>query len=299
MGFSLFGKKFNDADASNVENFSSITADQASKLLKELSGGKIKKTNRLVDNVVVFSSASGGAGASTIAANVAYTAFKRGLRVMVVDLNILTPAQQLYVETKQAIEKPDLVSYLLGKTSFGESIEHVKTGSLLYANNRSLMDYISCESDSAIENFKDAIYSARGLFDLIIIDTPMRVDNNLCNQAFYLADQVYMVWDEGISSISNTEKIRRAMAYTGIDIYTKMKVILNKRTNTRYSEYPFNKLNIELIQFLPFEPDVAACSLSSEIFCQKVASNSDNAGYFCGGIESLTSKIFEIGGLVE
>ena len=110
MGFSLFGKKFNDADASNVENFSSITADQASKLLKELSGGKIKKTNRLVDNVVVFSSASGGAGASTIAANVAYTAFKRGLRVMVVDLNILTPAQQLYVETKQAIEKPDLVS---------------------------------------------------------------------------------------------------------------------------------------------------------------------------------------------
>lgn len=303
MGFNLFGNKSKSPeDAGNtqdVKDINTITSAKASSIIKNLSGGEAKYRKKLADNLIVITSASGGAGASTITANVAYTASKMGLKVLVIDLNLLLPNQHMYFGIKQDIEKPDLVGYLLGKNTLGEAIQITPIASVLFANNRGIMDYINCESDQAIENFKSAMHGLRGLYDIILIDTPMKVENSICNFAFYLSDQIYMVWDEGIGSIANTEKIRRNMASTGIDAYTKLKVILNKRTNIHYSEYPFNKLNIELIQYLPFEPDVILSSLSSEIFCNKGASKSKNAGFFCGGIERLTGIILEAGGYVK
>lgn len=296
MAFEFLNRPKKDTENSNKDNIQSITSSKASQIIKNLSGGEVKYSKKLADNVVVISNASGGTGASTITANVAYTAYKKGLRVLVIDLNLLLPSQHMYFGVKQELERPDLVGYLLGKNSLGDGIIQSNYASLLFANNRGLMDYINCESDQSIDNFKKAIEGLRSLFDLILIDCPMKVENTICNYAFYLADQIYLVWDEGISSIANTEKIRRNMASTGIDAYTKMKVILNKRTDVQYSEYPFNKLNIELVQYLPFEPDIIQSSLSSEIFCDKGASKSKNSGFFCGGIERLTDKILEMGG---
>ena len=299
MALDFFRKKKDEDGAEKVGNIQNITSAKATSIIKNLSGGEVKHTKRLVDNLIVITSASGGAGASTIAANVAYTAYKKGLRVLVIDLNFLMPIQHLYFGIRQEIDKTDIVGYLLGKNSLGDAIEQSNYAGVMYANNRGIMDYINCESDQAIDNFKKAIEGLRSLYDLIIIDCPMKVENSICNYAFYLADTIYMVWDEGIGSISNTEKIRRNMASTGIDAYTKMKIILNKRTDIHYSEYPFNKLNIELVQYLPFEPDVILSSLSSEIFCDKAASKSKNAGFFCGGIDRLTDKILEIGGYIK
>ena len=283
----------------NKDNLSKITSDKAGEVIKRLSGKDSGFSKRLPDNIVVITNASGGAGASTITANVAYSASKLGLKVIVVDLNILMPVQHTYFETKQDLARPDLVGYLLGKNSLGDGIQQSKVCSVLTANNRGMMDYIHCESDQAIDNFKRAIEALRGLFDLVLIDTPMKVENTICNYAMYLADQIYIVWDEGLSSISNTERIRRNMATTGIDSYTKMKVILNKRTNITYSTYPFKKLNIELVAYLPFEPQIIAASLASQIFCRDTSSNSKNAAYFCGGIDQLTKIIMTNGGYIE
>ena len=300
MAFDLFNKaKQNVENAQAEKNIQEITSAAASSIIKNLSGKDISSSAKMVDNVVVITNASGGAGASTITANVAYTATQKGLRVLVIDLNILTPIQHMFFGLKQDLSKTDLTGYLLGKNSLGDAIDITPDGSVMYANNRGLMDYINCESDQAIDNFKVALQGLRSLYDLILIDTPMRIDNTLCNFAFYLADRIYIVWDEGIGSIANTEKIRRNMASTGIDAYTKMKVILNKRTDIHYSEYPFKKLNVELVQYLPFEQDIILSSLYSEIFCKKGASKSKNAGFFCGCIEALTDKILEEGGYIK
>lgn len=288
-----FGQKSKDD-----HNISEITSNTAGEFIKKLSGKDAGFSKKLPDNIIAISSASGGAGASTIVANVAYNAYKLGLKVLVMDLNLLMPTQHMYFNIKQELTKPDLVGYLLGKNSLGDAIENSKYCSLMYANNRGLMDYINCESDQSVENFRKAVDGLRGLFDLIIMDTPMKVENTICNFAFYLADQIYLVWDEGISSIANTEKIRRNMVTTGIDSYTKMKVILNKRTDIQYSKYPFDKLNIELVANLPFETEIIASSLSSEIFCDKAATSSKNASYFCGGIQELTNTIIRNGGYV-
>ena len=89
------------------------------------------------------------------------------------------------------------------------------------------------------------------------------------------------------------------MAATGIDSFTKMRVILNKRTSLHYSDYPLKKLNLELVEVLPFDIDIIDNSLRGRIFCEKGSSNSKNALEFADKIESLTEKIMHIGGYVE
>lgn len=302
MALKLFNKN-TSPDADDQKNIGKVTSDKARDIIKTLSGGEVKYTKKLVDNLVVITNASGGAGASTIVSNVAYLAAEKGLRVLVIDLNVMYPIQHLYFgHNGQELTKPDLVGYLTGKNTLGESIENSgKNGkiSVWYANNRTLMDSINTESDIAIANFNEAIHKVRQLFDLVLIDCPLKIEHTLCNTAFYVADSIYIVWDEGISCIANTEKIRRNMAASGIDAYTKMKVILNKRTNIHYNNYPFQKLNIELVKILPFEPDIIYSSLRSEIFCDKGASKSKNADIFYSGMVSLTDSILQNGGYIK
>ena len=277
-----------------------ITSDTAASLIKELSGGEVRYSKKLIDNIIVFSNASGGTGASTLVNNIAWLANNKGLRVAVIDLNIMTPIQHLYLGVKQEIQKTDFAGYLLGKNSLGEAIEQTKHGiSLMYANNRGLMETINCETDQAVANYTEAIMKLRQLYDIVLIDCPMQINNMLYNTAFYLADTVYLVWDESIGSIANTEKIRRNLASSGIDTYTKMRVILNKRTTVQYTKYPFEKLNIELAGILPFESDIIQSSLKSEIFVDKGSSRSKNSGIFYNKMVEITDKILEIGGYTK
>ena len=88
------------------------------------------------------------------------------------------------------------------------------------------------------------------------------------------------------------------MSLSGIDAYTKVRAVLNKRTNIRYTNYPFQKLNIELIEIVPFTTDVIESSLRAEIFCDKGMSSSKNSEEFVRRIDSLTNKILRIGGYV-
>ncbi|MBR1453943.1 MAG: AAA family ATPase [Lachnospiraceae bacterium] len=280
-------------------NIAELTSEKTGELIKKLSGKDTVSDIKIPDNVILFTNASGGAGTSTIVSNVAYMMASRGFRTLIIDLNILFPNQHLYFNASQELEKSDLISFINGRTSLGESIEQVDGLSLMYAHNRGILDIINSESNSAVNNFKEGITRLRELFDIVIIDCPMKIENYLCNTAMYLADQIYLVWDEGIGSISNTDKIRRNMANTGIDAYTKLKVILNKRTHIQYSNYPFEKLNMELLRYIPFEPAVISSSLNAEIFCRKASSSSKNAAYFVGCIENLVSDILSIGGYIE
>ena len=295
----VISKLFKQKEGSiEQENVGKAVAETANDIIKRLAGGEIKHTRKLIDNVVVITNAAGGTGASTVVSNVAYMANKKGMRVLVVDLNTMLPVQHSYFNIKQEIDRPDLVSYLNGKTTIGESMVNKDGISILFANNRGLIEYINTESEIAVANFNLAIDKLRHLYDLILIDTPMRIEHSLINSVLYNCDQMYIVWDEGISSIANTERIRRNMAISGVDSYTKMKVIMNKKTSIHYSNYPFQKLNIELVGILPFECDVIDASLRSQIFCDSYASDSENASIFYTEIEKITMKILENGGFI-
>lgn len=280
-------------------NLAKSTSDKAVDVIKELSGKSSKTKSRLIDNVIVFTNASGGTGASTLASNVAFTALQKGLKVILIDLNIMCPIQHTYLGIRQNIDKPDLVSYILGKNQLSESIDTTRNINLLFANNRTINDEINCNTRIATENFNTMIKTLRQYYDLVIVDCPMRIDCMMQNTMMYICDSIYVVWDEGIGSIVNTEKLRRNMALSGIDSFTKMRVVLNKRTSIHFSEYPLKKLNLELIETLPFDVDIIDNSLRGKIFCEDGASTSKNAIEFARKVDSLTDKILKIGGYVE
>ena len=280
-------------------NLAKSTSDKAVDVIKELSGKSSKTKSRLIDNVIVFTNASGGTGASTLASNVAFTVLQKGLKVILIDLNIMCPIQHTYLGIRQTIDKPDLVSYLLGKNQLSESIDTSRNINLLFANNRTINDEINCNTRIATENFNTMIKTLRQYYDLVIVDCPMRIDCMMQNTMMYLCDSIYVVWDEGIGSIVNTEKLRRNMALSGIDSFTKMRVVLNKRTSIHFSEYPLKKLNLELIETLPFDVDIIDNSLRGRIFCEDGTSTSKNAIEFARKVDSLTSTVLKIGGYVE
>lgn len=298
MGFFDRFKPSEDVEAKGI-NLVKATSDKATEVIKELSGKSYGTSRKMVDNLVVFTNAAGGTGASTLATNVAYEAFSKGLKVLLVDLNIMCPVQHSYLNIVQSIKKPDLVSYLLGEDSLSNAIDTSNAINLLFANNRTLNDAINCCDSTAIENFKEMLSRVRQYYDLILVDCPMRIDDMLINTMLYECDALYMVWDEGISSLINTEKLRKNMALSGIEAFTKTRVILNKRTKVHFSPVALERLNLELVEVLPFDTDIIDNSLRGRIFCEKGSTVSKNAIEFAVKVRKLTDKVLKIGGYIE
>ena len=295
-------RKMEDLEEEEVKskNLGKMTSDKAVEVIKELSGKQYKSGKKMVDNIILFTNAAGGAGASTIASNVAFTAVTNGIRTLIIDLNIMCPVQHTYLGIDQQIDgKKDIVSFLVGEAELHDCIDSTSKINLLFANNRTLSDEIRCNEKIPIDNFAHMIGHLRNYYDLVIIDCPMRVDTMLCNTAMHLCDAIYMVWEEGMGSIINTEKIRRNLALSGVDSYTKMRVILNKRTDIGYNNSSLNQLNIENVETIPFSVDIIDNSLRGRIFCDKGSATNKNSAEFARRIGSLTEKILKIGGYVK
>lgn len=265
-------------------------------ILKLGGGGEDKKRRRVIDNFVAFMGAAGGVGTSTIVANVAQALSNRGMQVLVVDTNVQYPVMQTFFNIRQELEKKDIVSFVMGKNVIGESIEQCGKVSVMCANNRTLVDAANCDTAKGSENLFNALESVRELFDVILFDCGTNLGFDIVNTALFKADAVYLVWDEGISSIANTDRIRRNMYLTGIEANNKVRVVLNKRTNVHYSKYPIKELGLDLVSVLPFDTAIIESGLRGEIFITQGQSLSRNAIAFASGIGALAGKVLEVGG---
>lgn len=292
----------NTDNSRETRRFNDIVAEGTTGILKELGGYGINESKIMPDNIVVFTNCSGGTGASTIASNIAHVlaSSQFGMTVLVIDLNIVCPIQHIYFD-KQEDRKDikDIVDYLTGQCTIGEATITKGNISIMYAINKSVADEINCEDNMAVENFKDLLNKVRDLYDIVIIDCPMRITNALCNIAMYMADKIYTVWDEGISSVLNTDRVMRQLGFTGIDSFAKMFVIMNKKTSVKYSKFPFEKLKLPLIETLPFSTDVVYSSLDASVYCASGKARNKNGGEFERGILSLARKIVLIGGKTD
>lgn len=293
--------KLGSENGRETRRFDEIVNESASSILKELGGYGINESKIMVDNLVLFTNCSGGTGASTIASNVAHVlANNNGMNVLVLDLNIVCPIQHIYFDKSESTSKKnDLVDFLTGQCAIGEATITKDNISIMYAIDRSVADEINCEDNMAIENLKLLLSKSRDLYDIVIIDCPMKISNAICNIAMYMADKIYTVWDEGISSVLNTDRVMRQLGFTGIDSFAKMFVIMNKKTSVKYSKFPFEKLRLPLIETLPFSTDVICSSLDASIYCASGKARNKNGGEFERGIMSLARKIVLIGGKTE
>lgn len=288
-----------EARIDSSRSASEIANEAINNVIRRLGGSKgdgDKRRRRVVDNFVAIMGAAGGVGTSTIVANVAKTLANQGLHVLVIDTNIQYPAMQTFFKIQQEIDKKDLVSFIMGRNVIGESIEQCGSISVMCANNRTLVDSANCDTAKCSENLFGALDSVRELFDVILFDCCNDLSADIVNMTMFRADAIYLVWDEGISSIANTDRIRRNMYLTGIEAEHKVRVVMNKRTNVHYSKYPLKELGLELVTVLPFDTAVIESGLRGDIFVSKGESTSKNAAAFASGIGVLAGKILEVGG---
>lgn len=282
------------------KNISEQFNDNLNELIVRLSGKGTTSTVKLMDNVISFIGLAGGCGTSFIVSNLAHImAEKHQLQVLVIDMNILYPIQYTYFKGKIKRDKADLVSFLLGRNEIGESIETKKKNiSILYANNRHLIDYINCDSDLSANNFSALIDRIKYLFDVILIDCPMDLGHDTVNMALFKSDAIYTVWDESLSCIANANRFISNLSVTGVD-NTKVRAIMNKRTNIQYAKTAFSDLGYTLVGVIPFDTAVIEADLMADIFCVKGESTSRNAQEIVFRLQALAKDILTIGGYKE
>lgn len=283
-------------EAKSEKNINKIIEQKTNKLIETFSGKDLKISTKIVDNTIAFIGAAGGTGTSTLVANVAYTMTKKGLRVLVVDMNLMYPIQQALLGVKQDVHKKDLVSFVLGNNQLGDSIDNKGNLAVLCSNNRYIMDHINCDTEAASKNLIDAVKRVKHLFDMIIFDCPRQIEFDLVNSVLYNCNLIYTVWDENIECISNIDRMRKNMLACGIESYAKIKAIFNKKTSIFYTNSVFKELEIDVVETLPFDIAVIESGLKGEVFCEKGASMSQNAAEFTRKIQSLTDSILKIGG---
>lgn len=264
-------------------------------LLQKLSGNDKTDSKKLIDNIIAFLGVAGGTGTSTLVANVAAKLSEMKLSVVIIDMSIDYPSQHIYYSTKVQDSSKDYVSFLNGRCRLGDSLIYFKEIGVIYSINRNFTDYINCDVEITARNFKEALDKLSGLYDVVIIDAPLRIDNIIVNTGLSIANAIYAVWDESVQCVSNYDRIRQNMELIGIDS-SKMKSILNKRTSIHYPKSVFNRLGVELIQVLPFDIAVIESGLLGEVFCKKGESLSSNSKAFNKGISELTTDICKNGG---
>lgn len=280
-------------------NISKATKDITANVIHELSGKSNSfKGRKLVNNTIAFMSASGGAGASTIVANVAMLAKSKGLSVVVLDLDILYPSQHIYFGIRQKITRPDIVAFMEGKNNLGECLEYKHDIGILYPNNRNITDLLNCESKIVSENLAGALDRLSNLFDLVLIDCPIAVERDVVNTALYKSDNIYLVLDDGVQSLINMSRIRNNFEATGIHT-SKVMYVMNKRTSLYYNKSNLDKLNIELQGILPFDIGVIECGLRGELYIKSGESKSKASKSLFFGYKQFTDTLLKNGGYKE
>lgn len=269
----------------------------AIELTRKLSGIDVSKKRRLVDNIIAFMGAAGGVGTSTLVANLAYKLKERKLSVLIIDLSIMFPSQYNYFDVKQSDYKGDLVSFLTGKVSLGDAIESKDEIFLMTANNRSMVDKVTIDVKSSSEIFANALERLKSLFDIVLVDCSHHdIEQDTVNTALYMADALYVVWDENIVCLGNSHKIQRNCSVTGIETSQKMHVIINKRTDIPYPTDIIDELGANLVTILPYDESIIKCGLEGKIFCESGASFSKSSAKFCSEMDKLADKIIREAG---
>lgn len=287
--------KLFDNKLSFAENFELLQK----KAIKAFSGHSVDTNTRLIDNIICFVGSSGGVGTTTIVANLAYSVAQTGLSVAVVDLNVEYPNLHTLFGIKTRLKQPDLVSFINGRNELGKSLVFSDKVGLLFPANRNMMDRVNTDKEIHAKNLGEGITRLGKLFDLVLVDCNRDVGYELVNTAFYIADKIYAVMDDGINSISNYTRLIKNMGIVGIDS-NKVNVVLGKRTSVHYYMGALRDLEVDKVPvMLPFELGVIESGLRGELYCKKGASGSSTGDIYNKEMKNLMHYILESSGMYQ
>lgn len=267
-------------------------------IVTELSGKSNTTRKQIVSNIVGFMSAGGGAGASTLVANIGKLVKRKGLSVAIVDLNIVYPSQHLYFNVAQEKDRNDIYSLMSGKVELGASLAYSGDIALLVANNRGIVDYINGDDKYFSRNLEGALDNLSEQFDLVLVDCPLDISNNYVNSALYKFDNLYIIIDDGVQSVVNIPKIKNAFDRFGMS-WSKCRFVMNKRTSNYYNESNLSKADIKLVEIIPFDLGILTSGLRCELYVDKGVGVSKTSKDVERALNSLCDKLLSIGGYVK
>lgn len=250
------------------------------------------------DNIIVFTGATGGTGTSTLIANIAYTLSKSNIRVCVVDMNISNPVQYIYLGYKKEEMKFDMIDFLSGSCQLGYAMNSGGAVDLLTCVNRNLTDSARIDNEEYSKRVQELLEKLRRLYNIVIIDCPMKIESRIINDIIYKANDKYIVLNESIGSYSALPMIDKGCRICGINT-ALFHCIVNKKTSINIPTQMIEMFGMSIDAVLPYISEIVQCGINGEIFVKSGVSNSKNVKPFCEGIDSLCEMILENAGLTK
>lgn len=230
------------------------------KLLTALSGDKGMQVSRklLFDKVVAFQGVVGGVGTSSIVYSTAVALRKKGLNVVVVDLNFINPMQESLFSIREESKK-DLLDFV-------EELPHVITTTtervdLITLKNRTVVDMLSILDDKVI--IVNLIETLKNYYDIVLMDVPVKEPTNLAVHALVKANKVITVSDSSFRSLNFLKKHFEFLLQVGIH-KSEFPIVLNKTVK----DFALNYQNLVDTYGLKF---LGAIPFSKDLFLQGVS----------------------------
>ncbi len=200
----------------------------------ELEAFRRLRTNLLASDldagahVLMVTSAERGAGKSTISANLAVSIAQSGRRVAVVDCDMRLPVQH---ELFEQSNKRGLTDVLAGKTELKESLQDSSFARLQLLTSGSLPPNPSELLGSP--QMKELLDHLRGMFDIILLDTPALLSVSDAAVLVPLVDNILLVVARTRSRKDALYSVRQQLRNVNVESVT---VVVNfAEKNNRYS----------------------------------------------------------------
>lgn len=261
------------------------------------------QSEMILDNVIGIMSVNGGAGASTIVANVGHILSKYNLIhkkndsltdmvVCIVDFNVFNPMQYQLLSAKVPDKGVGLQEiFISGTKNISPNLIRLSnTLSLVTASpNDDIYEYF----DVTTTGVNELIVYLKEHFDVVLIDIPNQIASPLCYETIKCCSKTFLVWDENISIYQSTKRLLKF--FKDIKIRNKFThIIFNKKTRTsmaiEHIEDLAKKVGLKLLTIIPYSQDIVNDNLNGTLYVEQGVIRKD----IKKGLMKICSEIIQI-----
>ena len=238
-------------------------------------------------NCFGFISLNNGAGAKTVATNVAIELSNK-YRVCLVDLNLYQPGVWVLLNTPVK-ENNSLVRYFSSNLDIDGTFLNVKGLKNLRLISASPLDSPMVIDNVYKENLDSYINNLKGIYDYVILSMNYNPFAEWFVYPLFHLNEGYFIWDEQVDCVLKTKVVLDFIHKISDRANNVNNVIINKAENVAYDYSRIDQIECNFISELPFEYDIFNFKNKGQIYMK---SGSVSKKYQTG-INNIVLKIEE------